>query len=152
MHNDRARCRDLNRLTALQGLRAAQGEWALADALTIRTEAEEAEQETGQRLDAAARDYRGMLSSGSFDAQGFHLAGAILTSLEQENEAANERSEQAREHEAAAELRWQRQRHRQDQLGALHTAARRKLARKEEEQAAADAILPSLHRAGRAPA
>lgn len=149
MRNDRNRCRSLGQLTMLQTLRVAQGELALADATATRAEAEEAEREAERLLDAARQDYRRMLSSGSFAAEGFRLAGAMVNLLEQEAGTGRERTAQAREAEAARELRWQRQRHRQDQLGALHKAARRKLARKEEEKAMAEAGQLLLHRGGR---
>lgn len=152
MRSDRSRCSNLGQLAMLQGLRVAQGELALADAAAERAEAEDAEREAERRLDAARQDYRRMLSAGSFAAEGFRLAGAMVNLLECETGIERERSARARDAEAAKELRWQRQRHRQDQLGALHKAARRKLARKEEESSMAETAQLLLHRSGRSQA
>ena len=153
MRNDhRSRCRSFGQLTMLQTLRVAQGELALADAAAARSEAEDAEREAERRLDAARQEHHRMLSSGLFAAEGFRLAGAMVNLLECETGIERERSARARDAEAAKELRWQRQRHRQDQLGALHKAARRKLARKEEENSMAETSQLLLHRGRRQPA
>lgn len=152
MRADRSACLALANLASLHSLRVAQGEIGLADAKAAREEALMAEADADSRRDSALGEYREILSSGLFRPERFRLAGAILNALELDAGAARERTAQAREVEAKRELRWQRHRHERDRLGSLHKAARRKLGRKEEEKALAEATQSLLARSGKAQA